>query len=74
MLISVMDLFLVYDLFPNITSKYQFFLDFPSALSKTGFSWEIAYPIHKTIYIHKNMENMDPALQLFHVMSYIITM
>ena len=35
MLISVMDFCLVYDLFLDITSKYQFFLDFPSALFKT---------------------------------------
>ena len=40
MLISVMDLFPVYDLFPNITCKYQFFPDFPTTLSKTGFSRE----------------------------------
>ena len=44
MLISVMDLFPVYDLFPDITGKYQLFPDFPTALSKTGFSREYANP------------------------------
>ena len=42
MLISVMDLFPVYDLFPDITGKNQFFSDFPTALSKTDFSRERA--------------------------------
>ena len=40
MLISVMDLFPVYDLFLDITGKYNFFPDFLTALSKTGFSRE----------------------------------